>query len=876
MKSGIRCKNVVCYVTKQYMKNNKRRTFSTFVGIMFMVILMTCVFVGRDTAMKYLVSVAENGKGKWHSILYDVNQDTINEFQSRDYVEETYKSINCGYIDFVGTANKDVPFLQIKAYEDKLFDWMNIKLVEGRLPETSDEIVISNRAINDGATIKIGDKISSNKTYTVVGIIERPYFDNTEGYLAICNINGIAIDEETKVNLSIRYDLDKVGERWKIYRELYDLSLDNYAVNDTVLSFAGLSSDETINVIVKFISIFFVILIMLASVVLIYNLFNMSFKERCQYLGMLSSIGATRTQKRSSIFYEAFSLLLPAIPLGVLFGVVVVWLGMQSIKELLTKLVFIGENMETIPVDLSINGTALLYTVVVCFVTVLISAFIPSRKIKKIGPIECIRGAEQKNKKTYKLNRKLVNRIGAEGMLAVNECKRQKRKSKGIVLATVIFLVILAVTSFGASSVCNIVELRLGEKEGFYLPKDSWNYGTWTYNYTSEDAPAGTKEKLYEIVDSVRDKEEVLNVRVYSEWMDCGSAPDDYLSDEYKAAFYDVAKQYEESKNHDLELLMQSQSINILALPQDEFEEIAGELGADIEADIETDKYKTIVVDSCEISTNNLVIGKRTGGYRYNKVTNVTDYKAGDILSIGVWGMEKNITVQFQVIGAAGDDKLKKYGDFYGDFLWIIVDEKTADLLSEKIADEDGHNGFCTMAAFNIKDKSGYFINQLNSSLSEMYLDLEVNMENMVITLQKTLTSLIRILTICFVLLTSVICLMNLLNVIRSRVIDSRKEFAVLLSIGMTKKQTLKMLAIESGTLLFKSIIWAVILCIPLISIIWKGVTNIFGNAMFKIPWTSFIGGAFLAVIGVLGITILCFTREKHDSIIEDVRRDFV
>ena len=157
-----------------------------------------------------------------------------------------------------------------------------------------------------------------------------------------------------------------------------------------------------------------------------------------------------------------------------------------------------------------------------------------------------------------------------------------------------------------------------------------------------------------------------------------------------------------------------------------------------------------------------------------------------------------------------------------------------------------------------------------------MDLALEVNMENMVITLKNTLTSLIRILTICFVLLTSVICLMNLLNVIRSRVIDRRKEFAVLLSIGMTKKQTLKMLAIESGTLLFKSIIWAVILCIPLISIIWKGVTNIFGNAMFKIPWTSFIGGAFLAVIGVLGITILCFTREKHDSIIEDVRRDFV
>ena len=62
---------------------------------------------------------------------------------------------------------------------------------------------------------------------------------------------------------------------------------------------------------------------------LIYNVFNMSFDERSKYLGMLSSIGATGKQKRSSVYYEAFSLLLPALPTGILIGLGVVKAGVQ-------------------------------------------------------------------------------------------------------------------------------------------------------------------------------------------------------------------------------------------------------------------------------------------------------------------------------------------------------------------------------------------------------------------------------------------------------------------------------------------------------------------------------------------------------------------
>ena len=46
--------NVFFYVPRQYMKKNRKRTLTAFFGIFFMVMLMTCVFVGKETAFDFL------------------------------------------------------------------------------------------------------------------------------------------------------------------------------------------------------------------------------------------------------------------------------------------------------------------------------------------------------------------------------------------------------------------------------------------------------------------------------------------------------------------------------------------------------------------------------------------------------------------------------------------------------------------------------------------------------------------------------------------------------------------------------------------------------------------------------------------------------
>ena len=95
---------------------------------------------------------------------------------------------------------------------------------------------------------------------------------------------------------------------------------DNYDINDTLLAFSGSSSMDSLNFIVLGAQAFFVVLIALISVMLIYNIFALSYDERAKYLGMLSSVGATGKQKRSSVYFEAFTLLLPALPIGFALG----------------------------------------------------------------------------------------------------------------------------------------------------------------------------------------------------------------------------------------------------------------------------------------------------------------------------------------------------------------------------------------------------------------------------------------------------------------------------------------------------------------------------------------------------------------------------
>ena len=153
-------KKIIFRVTREYMKQNKRRTLITFLGILIMVVLMTAVFVGRDTVLRYMTDIISFDRGSWHAMVYDVDKNQADEITALPYTDQVYVSRALGYTDFPASGKPETtPYLELKSYSPEVFSLLNIRMHEGRFPENDNEIIISQLAVKDGARISIGDVI---------------------------------------------------------------------------------------------------------------------------------------------------------------------------------------------------------------------------------------------------------------------------------------------------------------------------------------------------------------------------------------------------------------------------------------------------------------------------------------------------------------------------------------------------------------------------------------------------------------------------------------------------------------------------------------------------------------------------------------------
>lgn len=275
------------------MKMNKRRTITAFFGIFFTVLLMTCVFAGKETAVRYLQDMGSHVKGKWHFSMYDMTEADMDKIQSLGYVKETGRSADYGFTEFPVSANPSRPYLYVKSYEAPCFEWMNMELAEGRLPEKKGEAVISQSAVDDGARLSVGDSVQAeyfnrtitgteegvstvfpfyhmglefgetkevsqdfpffkegdsfrmdksytgkNEELTIVGIVKTPWFEKEDaaGYLAFT-----CYDETAGSVFNAAGILDLKAADGDIYEELREIAgVREIEFNDYVLSFSGI------------------------------------------------------------------------------------------------------------------------------------------------------------------------------------------------------------------------------------------------------------------------------------------------------------------------------------------------------------------------------------------------------------------------------------------------------------------------------------------------------------------------------------------------------------------------------------------------------------------------------------------------------------
>jgi putative ABC transport system permease protein len=473
--------NIFNKVTLQSMKKSRTRTIVTIIGVVLSAAMITAVAIFGTSLLNFLINGSIAKYGGWHVELLDVDSSFVQERTHDEGVANTAAFENIGYATLDGGKSPEKPYLFIAGFSQGALDTLPISLISGRLPENSGEILVPAHVaakggvrfkVGDTLTLAVGSRMEGNKnlgqhdpyqsggesgegrevlvtkaerTYTVVGICERPTFEehSAPGYTLI-----------TKADAADQADSYSLFVTLKNPRQVHAYTggtagTHSYVYNDNVLRFMGLSDDTLINALLFSVGGILVAIIMIGSIFLIYNSFNISLNERTQQFGILSSVGATPKQLRDSVLFEGLCIGAVGIPIGVAVGIGSIGLLIPIVAKNFGNIAY-----STVPLTLTVSVPAIVAAAAVSMVTILISAYIPARKAANTPVMESILQTnevkiESKAVKTSKLAQRIY---GLEGTLALKNFQRNKKRYRSIVLSLVLSVVLfVSGSAFGTT-----------------------------------------------------------------------------------------------------------------------------------------------------------------------------------------------------------------------------------------------------------------------------------------------------------------------------------------------------------------------------------------------------------------------------------------
>lgn len=162
-------------------------------------------------------------------------------------------------------------------------------------------------------------------------------------------------------------------------------------------------------------------LVSISLILIIRNAFASSMAARIHQLGILSTIGATPRQIKTCLMQEALILCAGPLVGGTLGGMIISLFLVHVMNRM-------GEGVEgRLEAEFSYHPLLFLFTVLVCFLTVFLSAWLPARKMSKLTPLQAIYPLEETGIKKKKFFSKLACCLGVEGELAYLSLQARKR-----------------------------------------------------------------------------------------------------------------------------------------------------------------------------------------------------------------------------------------------------------------------------------------------------------------------------------------------------------------------------------------------------------------------------------------------------------------
>ena len=840
-------------LTIKNLKLNKKRTIVTIVGIILSTALMVGIGLLFSSFQDYMIRETISYNGKYEAEYGDVSLDKLNSIDKKDFSYFYQKPIGFSKFD---SANEYKPYIYISSVDKEYFN--ELHLISGRFAENDSELVISNHInTNGGASYKIGDIITlkygerviegvntlanneyyeeetlnivGEKTYTIVGIVERSNFEDysASGYSTFTlDMN----DKDGTVNVFVMFNNKK-----KIIKQSEDLAKKlgyNNAIsyNNTLLALYG---ESTYGNIMKSMITMIVIMLSLVSIgciVVIYNSFAISVMERKKEFGLLSSIGATKKQLSYTVFFEA---LIEGI-IGIILGICGAYIGIGTVILIINNL--IGDIL-VLKLNLVTNIVFIIIPVIFMILVIFISALVPSRRAAKVSPIEAIRQNDdiKINKKKIKTG-KLVNKLfGIEGEIALKNIKRNKKKYRVTIVSLFISIVLFISFSSYTNYTIDTASSVMGE-----VPYD------YQISYFGDDNDIDALDKISEIIKSNDVKEYVSysasNLSIIGNY----TYSDEYL-DFYKSAYGDDG---------------------IKALTNLKYQYIS----IYILDDIAYNKYKELI----GLDKDSVILLNKFKGVSYgnNKRVNydIPVINNGDI-NIKICNFDDNDEdvdttkycnkkIDNIFITNKSFDLIEEFS-YMSDFK-LIVNKK----LYDNISDSGTH-----YTQYNIISDNTDNIDKLTKELDKYdnvnYTNVKESMKQ-----ANNMILVVKILMYGFIGLITLIGVTSVFNTISTSMALRKREFAVLRSIGLTRKGFNKILFFESLFFGLKSLIYAIPVSLGVTIIIHYALADMMSINSIVIPWKAII----ISIVSVFVIVLLTMmystSKIKKHNIIEQIREE--
>lgn len=796
-----------------------------------------------------------------------------------------------------------------------------ITLDVGKRYDSNTESVISENCAYEHEAETLTDTVT--KRYKVVGIMERPGYGmedySAAGYTFVTYSDELAaIDNGTKSEKSeadttltvySRYTqkalrnkdavtADIIGVDEKLFEKAnnssvemsaeesdrflkemenakYDIYMNRYLISyECVFPIDG--SFKALFTVAAVVAL----IIILTSVYCIKNSFNISITEKIRQYGMLASVGATRRQIKSSVKTEAAMLGVVGIPVGTMSGILASLILVKVVNALSAGWLNFALSFHT-------SLPALILAVIMSIATIYFSATGSARRAAKVTPLEAIRNTKEIKIKSAKLKTPaIIGRIwGIGGVISYKNIKRNNKKYR----TTVTSIVICSVTFIVISYFMSMAFSRVGMS---YASTD-YNIGI---NMSYKKDIHIDIEKLSKLVSGIEGVDDYLVGAGYDFDVDKPKYTKEY--GEYCRQVYDNSEDV-------------SQMFLITVLDDESYDKYASDAG-----------IKNAAAGAILVNKGTFDVYNENSLKYVKKEMELYKYKAGDTIECG-YNVYDDTSSDYNA--AEGDtesntdDNNAVEGDTESgteDNSGYVDEEtinngvrKTVDVTIAGVTDKVpiGYKSYsyATLLFMNQKGFESLWADGKSNELKQRYVsysayvvaenadeyqdtfekETEGNPEYSQISFsvsnldkqmrdEKSLFTLLGVFAYGLIVVIALIGITNIINTLSTGMELRSREFATLRSIGMTDKQFVGMVRLESVFISVKALVIGVPLGILISYLLCVIMNRMDGAIIYEPPYKAIILCIVVVIMLIYAIMKLSMTKLRHNNIIETIKNE--